>query len=142
MFGPEGGAPGGSADDVVANWDRIKQVEKGRQSVLDGIPAALPALAAARKVARRSAGLGVGPDAPADGPADAGALGEALFGLVEWARRHDLDAEDALRATVAEFSAGVRAAEAAAIADGVDLATADEDTRRTYHTRSRAARDF
>ena len=45
------------ADDpatVVANWEEIKKAEKGRQSVTDGIPAALPALALAAKLARKA----------------------------------------------------------------------------------------
>ena len=29
---------------VVRNWEQLKQAEKGRPSVMDGIPAALPAL--------------------------------------------------------------------------------------------------
>ena len=41
-------------DEVVANWDRIKQAEKGRSSVLDGIPPTLPALARAAKTLRRA----------------------------------------------------------------------------------------
>ena len=42
----------GSAD-VVANWEQIKQAEKGRASVFDGIPSELPALLHARSRCRR-----------------------------------------------------------------------------------------
>ncbi|HEY5246474.1 MAG TPA: MazG nucleotide pyrophosphohydrolase domain-containing protein, partial [Acidimicrobiales bacterium] len=45
------------ADDagtVVGNWEQIKKAEKGRDSVTDGIPAALPALALAAKLARKA----------------------------------------------------------------------------------------
>jgi tetrapyrrole methylase family protein / MazG family protein len=45
------------ADDagtVVGNWEQIKKAEKGRESVTDGIPAALPALALAAKLARKA----------------------------------------------------------------------------------------
>src|SRR5690606_1078488 len=41
------------ADEVHANWEAIKAAEKGRSSVLDGIPATLPALARADKVLAR-----------------------------------------------------------------------------------------
>lgn len=47
---------------VVANWEQIKKAEKGRQSVTDGIPAALPALALAAKLARKAGSIpGVDP---------------------------------------------------------------------------------
>ena len=39
---------------VADNWERIKAAEKGRTSVLDGIPAGLPALARAAKVVSRA----------------------------------------------------------------------------------------
>src|SRR6202012_2331550 len=38
------------ASTVLSNWEEIKKAEKGRQSVTDGIPAALPALALASKL--------------------------------------------------------------------------------------------
>jgi tetrapyrrole methylase family protein/MazG family protein len=45
---------------VVANWERGKLGEKGRTSLMDGIPPAMPALAAAVKVERKAAGAGLG----------------------------------------------------------------------------------
>ena len=107
-----------SSDDVLANWDRIKQAEKGRESVLDGIPPTLPALAAAQKVLRRAAGIEVEPD-PAVGPptglvellVDDQALGDLLLGVAGAARAVGLDAEEALRGAVSRFSTTVRAAE-------------------------------
>ncbi len=48
---------------VVANWEQIKKAEKGRESVTDGIPAALPALALAAKLMRK-AGTVPGVDLP------------------------------------------------------------------------------
>ena len=47
------------ADDVVANWEQLKKAEKGRESVFDGIPAALPALLFALKVQKKAATLGL-----------------------------------------------------------------------------------
>ncbi len=63
--------------DSHVQWDRIKKVEKGRESALDGVPASLPALARAQKIAARAtrAGLDVpaaatatAPPAPATAP--------------------------------------------------------------------------
>ena len=48
-----------TADDVAANWEAIKKVEKGRSSVTEGIPAALPALALAAKLQRKAAAIGM-----------------------------------------------------------------------------------
>jgi tetrapyrrole methylase family protein/MazG family protein len=45
-------------DVVMANWEQIKKLEKGRESVMDGIPAALPSLLHAHKVQRKAATLG------------------------------------------------------------------------------------
>ena len=36
---------GASSEEVLANWEQIKKAEKGRESIMDGIPKALPALA-------------------------------------------------------------------------------------------------
>ena len=45
------GRPGpAGVDELVAAWEVDKQAEQGRESVIDGIPAALPALARAMKV--------------------------------------------------------------------------------------------
>ena len=106
------------SDDVLANWDRIKQAEKGRESVLDGIPPTLPALAAAQKVLRRAEGIEVEPDQVAGPPAglvelltDDQALGDLLLAIAGAARAVGLDAEEALRGAVSRFSATVRAIE-------------------------------
>src|SRR5665647_1838460 len=42
------------AEDVHRRWEEIKKAEKGRASVLDGVPAGLPALARAQKVLGRA----------------------------------------------------------------------------------------
>lgn len=44
--------------DVSRQWDRIKQAEKQRESVFDGLPAALPALARAARVAEKAGRVG------------------------------------------------------------------------------------
>jgi MazG family protein len=108
---------------VVANWEQIKKVEKGRPSVMDGIPSALPALALAEKVLKKAARSGV--EAPTESVAaalsaaarpaelDADALGGLLLALVDVARRAGLDAEDALRTRTERYRHAFRAAEVA-----------------------------
>ena len=42
------------ASAVLSSWESAKRKEKGRESLLDGIPSALPALALAAKLERRA----------------------------------------------------------------------------------------
>ncbi|HVN52238.1 MAG TPA: MazG family protein [Acidimicrobiales bacterium] len=110
------------ADEVVANWEQIKKAEKGRDSVFDGIPAAMPALLYALKVQKKAATLELGvEDADVVGPSlgsggtvdDLGAdgLGDLLWDVVSRARRLGLDPEDALRAATVRRLHELREAE-------------------------------
>ena len=47
-----------SKEEVSRNWDRIKQEEKPRESVLEGIPPALPQLARAARITKKAARAG------------------------------------------------------------------------------------
>lgn len=47
-----------TASDVVTHWERAKQAEKQRASVLDGIPLELPALAKAARLSKKAARVG------------------------------------------------------------------------------------
>jgi XTP/dITP diphosphohydrolase len=69
VFGAEA-AP--EAEAVHVRWEQIKQAEKQRESVLDGIPLALGALARSQKVVARTRRAGLD-DALPVGAADAGA---------------------------------------------------------------------
>ena len=85
-----GDATVSSAEEVDANWQRLKATEKRRASVLEGIPATLPALAYADKVLSRLDGVDIiGDD-----------LGARLLGLVAEARAQGRDAEEVLRQAV------------------------------------------
>jgi XTP/dITP diphosphohydrolase len=107
-----GDAVADTADDVVAQWERIKSVEKAhRSSVLDGIPQAMPALAVADKIVGRAQKVGVNPE-PAPIPPTEDALGEQLLGTVVAARAAGLDAERALRGALRRLQDDVRTAEA------------------------------
>ena len=101
------------ADAVRGMWDVIKLQEKGRDSVMDGIPATLPALLRAVKVQKRAASAGLLIDdwderefadteralAELDAHRSEQGLGELLLAVVELGRRLKIDPEDALRAT-------------------------------------------
>ncbi len=109
------------ASAVEANWERLKTVEKRRDSAMDDVPAALPGLARAEKIQRRAASLGF--DWPEPGPViaklreevtelveavgdqarTAAELGDVLFAAVNVARHLNVDPELALRAATARF---------------------------------------
>jgi tetrapyrrole methylase family protein / MazG family protein len=127
------------ADTVIANWDHIKRVEKGRTSVFDGVAASLPALAYAHHLQRKAAKVGfdwpdvAGPFAKVDEELAelrgddndvAGELGDVLFAVVNVARHLGVDAELALRAAAAKFRRRFEAVEALALERGIDVATA------------------
>ena len=85
------------ADEVAARWEQLKQAEKGRASVMDGIPAALPALLYASKVQRRAAAEGVDWRSLLAGDAAVGDTGRRLLEVVDAARAAGEDAETELR---------------------------------------------
>ena len=93
------------ADEVERNWEALKAAEKGRGSVLDGIPQALPALSLAEKTLGRAGRAGVEATLT-------DSLGDRLLALVVEARAHGLDAEQELRTAVRRLADAVRAAEA------------------------------
>jgi len=105
-------------DEIVDNWERIKQQEKARQSALDGIALAQPALALAAKILSRArrAELPVPVPEPAVdlSAADEQTLGEALFAMVARAQEQGLDAEAALRRVALARARAIRDAEDAA----------------------------
>ena len=85
--------------EVEANWEQLKAAEKGRTSIVEGIPMAQPALALVDALWRRAERAGV-PDALVP---DGDDIGARLFRLVTEARARGVDPEAALRATAREF---------------------------------------
>jgi XTP/dITP diphosphohydrolase len=99
-------------EEVDRSWEALKAAEKGRGSVLDGIPLALPALSLAEKVVGRARRVGVEPPATVDGgDAPGEELGDRLLTLVVGARAAGLDAEQELRDAVRRLADRVREAE-------------------------------
>lgn len=121
------------AAEVVVNWDKIKQQEKGgeRPSALDGIPKGLPSLMAAYKLQAKAAKVGfdwteTGPVwekvdeelaefkaalAANDGDAAEDELGDVLFSVVNLARKFNIDGEVALTRANRKFNRRFRSLE-------------------------------
>lgn len=108
-------------DDLPAQWEAAKRKEKGRGSVMDGIPAALPALLYATKVQKKAAAIGAPQAAELESISDTEAstedLAELLFSAVALARALDIDPESALRAHAVAYADAVRSYEATAPVD-------------------------
>jgi MazG family protein len=101
-----------TAGEVLRNWDRIKREEEGRgtDDPFADVPENLPALLYARKMQRRAASAGLAGKEAQERLADPEArdaaerrVGDALFSLVDEARRLRVDPELALRATARRF---------------------------------------
>ncbi len=124
VFGVDGGLPikVEGAPEVSRNWERIKQEEKRRDSLMDDVPVAMPALARAAKLQRRASSVGFDWDKPTEvltvlraelgeltnalGDSDAveHELGDVLFSIVNLARHLHIDPEMSLRQAVDRFS--------------------------------------
>ena len=103
------------AAEVERNWQALKDAEKGRTSVTDGVPLALPALLLAAKLQKRAARLGA-PLPAYDG------LGGELWDLVRRCREAGVDAETELRTVAREFRDRLAEAERQVRAEGRDPA--------------------
>ncbi len=131
-----GDAEAPAAEAVLASWEQSKLTEKGRDSVMDGIPLALPALVLAEKVEKKAAAVGLDPGGRATGSdlptllarllageAGEGVLGELLLGIVERSSAMGLESEGALRRAAAGLREQVATAERRAAAEGRDLSS-------------------
>lgn len=112
------------ANEVLANWERIKATEKKDRGILGGVPRSLPALHRAERVGEKVRRVGfdwadaagsrakvteeLGELDHAIAAGDAAAieeeLGDVLFALVNLSRHVKVDAEGALRKTIDKFS--------------------------------------
>lgn len=112
-------------------WQELKQHEKGRTSVTDGVALGQPAAALAAKLTRRAERAGFPADLLPDDPLFAPVARGALTGA---------DPEGELRATARAFGEDLRAAERAARAAGVAAAEMDAAAWRRFFPRYRADR--
>jgi ATP diphosphatase len=139
-------------------WEEIKaseRAQKGAESALDGVAAALPALMRAEKLQKRAARVGFvwpdlqGPtekmaeelDELAEATTDEERLmeaGDVLFSAVNIVRSYGIAPEDALRASNAKFEARFRQMERMATDDGHEFAALSLDEQETYWLRAKA----
>jgi XTP/dITP diphosphohydrolase len=97
--------------DLHFSWEQRKAAEKGRASVLEGIPEQLSALARANKIISRARSGRVPVELPAE-DIEFGDLGGSMLALVARAQAHGIDPDQALRRAVRELERRVRDAEA------------------------------
>lgn len=133
-----------SPEEVKANWDRIKEVERGDdtdRSAMDGVTRGLPALQRASKIQNRAAKVGFDWEEAAQvlpkideeldelraalsGSGDLEAeLGDVLFSIVNLSRHLGLDPELALRGATERFETRFRHMEADGPLTNLDLDT-------------------
>jgi len=106
-------------EELEANWAKIKEEEKQRESVTDGVPQAMPALQLATQLIYRARKSGVvaGDSQVKESLRDV--IGEVnqeqiaalLVASVELAREADIDAESVLRAEMMRYRSRVRESE-------------------------------
>jgi MazG family protein len=132
-----------SAEEVLERWDVLKQEEKRRDSLMDGVPASLPALLRAGKFQRRAASVGFDWTA-VDGAIDKVVeeaeelrsdiedstraeheLGDLLFSVVNVARHLGVDPELALRQSADRFAMRFRTMESEGSLEGLSLEELD-----------------
>jgi XTP/dITP diphosphohydrolase len=100
-----------TAQEVNAQWDAIKEVEKQRAHPLDDIPTSLPALARAQKVVSRLRKAGTPSSISThEAPDDRARIGAALLALVVEADGLGIDAEASLRAATRDLERAGRGA--------------------------------
>jgi tetrapyrrole methylase family protein/MazG family protein len=134
-----------TAEEVKANWDQIKEAERGEGggSRLGGIQGGLPGLHRAFEIQRRASEVGFDwPDASGvvdklreeveelagalrDRTAAAAELGDLLFSAVNLSRHLGCDPEVVLRRATARFEDRFRAMEAIGPLEGLSLAELD-----------------
>lgn len=103
-------APRMDLTDLNRTWEQRKAEEKGRTSVLEGIPEQLSALARAGKIISRARSRQVPVELP-DDPIDADDLGRQIVALVARGHAGGIDPDQAVRDAIRELERDVRAAE-------------------------------
>ncbi|WP_103336915.1 MazG family protein [Amycolatopsis sp. CA-126428] len=109
-------------------WEELKQREKQRQSIVDGVALGQPAVALAGKLGQRSGRAGIPLDLFPEGTAAAA----QLFRIAATARRAGVDAEGELRAVAKQFAKDIQAAEQAARDAGLEPTTLEADGWRKF----------
>ena len=108
-----------SNEELEANWAKIKEEEKQRESVTDGVPQAMPALQLATQLIYRArkSGIVAGDSQVKEsvreviGEVSQEQIAALLVATVELAREADIDAESVLRAEMMRYRSRVRESE-------------------------------
>ncbi len=119
-----------SSAQVISNWEKIKQTQEGRASVLEGIPESLPSLILVSKLLRKATAVGMEiPSAQSSMVAASRTLeelgeligtgavelsdefAELLWWIANLAKAIGIDLESALRSKTKDFREAIRAAE-------------------------------
>jgi tetrapyrrole methylase family protein/MazG family protein len=132
-----------TVSEVMTNWEQIKKVEKGSDSIVEGISPGLASLLYAHKLYRKAASVGLEPGTDvealdraeaalvalrtADAETTESSLGDLLAAAVVLARSRGVDAETALRGWSARFRDRFVRMEGLARDGGIDLAAAPAD---------------
>ncbi|MGK5594765.1 MAG: MazG nucleotide pyrophosphohydrolase domain-containing protein [Parachlamydiaceae bacterium] len=106
-----------SADDVKEQWDRLKQNEKKRESLLDRIPKNLPGLARADEVLKAMEKKKYPAENFMKAESKEMEVGYALLELVRTARNLSIEPEQALRKVLAQEEKKFREWEFKPVAD-------------------------
>jgi len=108
-----------SSEELEANWAKVKQEEKQRESVTDGVPQAMPALQLATQLIYRARKSGIPAGDPQVKEDLRNVIGEVtqeniaalLIATVELAREVDIESESVLRAEMMRYRTRVRESE-------------------------------
>ena len=105
-----------NSQDVLENWEKQKALEKGRSSIIDGVPLAQPALPLAAKVVYRinklNYSLPISQPLKLSDQTNQDQFGEILLGLIAQAVEKGLDPEAALRGATKSLIAQIQEQEA------------------------------
>ena len=108
-----------SSEELEANWAKVKQEEKQRESVTDGVPLAMPALQLATQLVYRArkSGIVAGDQQVKEdlrsviGEVTQENIASLLIATVELAREVDIESESVLRAEMMRYRTRVRESE-------------------------------
>ena len=128
-----------SDEDVKKNWEKIK-LQKGRKSVLDGVPNSLPSMVKATRIQEKARGVGFDWDnknqvfekvneeiqelkAEVDNNSNKieDEFGDVLFSIINYARFIGVDPESALEKTNKKFIKRFKFMEASSKEDGKSI---------------------
>lgn len=149
-----------TSDEVLNNWDKLKNKEKNMTTfgdTLDAVPKAFPACLRAQKIQKRAAKAGYDfvsllstidkieeeikelKDAilSGDNSAAADELGDLLFSAVNTARHLSVDAEEQLSNSTERFISRFKKAEELAQKQGLDISKLSDEERDVFWEQSK-----